>query len=180
MKLLRSRAFFTCVLLLGVLVMLALTPRLGSIARFVPLVVLLPTAALLAVQLGRDLAHREERARPAPEAHAAPAAAVPQEPPASGTAPRPPVSGTPAALLTRPLARFVWALSLPGVIYLLGFPAAVPLHAFLYLRVLSRERWSISLLVPAGLLCVLLFLTRLVPGAALWPGWTWMHWGLVR
>ena len=60
MKVLGHKAFLTAAMLLAVLVLLLATPRLGPVARFVPLIVLAPTIALLLLQLAADLARRVE------------------------------------------------------------------------------------------------------------------------
>jgi hypothetical protein len=46
---------------------------------------------------------------------------------------------------------FVWILFLPVLIYFLGLLIALPLHVLLYLRVRSRESWTLSIATAACL-----------------------------
>jgi hypothetical protein len=173
MNLLRHEAFFTFALLLFMLAMLAATPHLGRVARLVPLLIIVPTLGLLAFQLVGDLVPRfrrihedVERARwlPLPKRQA-------REDRDRGSEQVAPRAGG-------ALGRLGWTLFLPVMIYGLGFGVAVPVHALVYLRRFSRERWSLSLAIPAGLGCLVLLLPRLVPAVSLWPGWIWVRLGL--
>jgi hypothetical protein len=173
MSLLRHKAFFTLALLLFMLAVLAATPHLGRIARLVPLLVIVPTLALLALTLVGDLVPRfrrinegMERARwlPLPKREA-------REDRDRGSEQAAPLAGG-------ALGRLVWTLCLPVLIYGLGFCVGIPVHALVYLRRFSKERWLLSLAIPAGLGGLMLLLPRLVPAVSLWPGWIWVRLGL--
>lgn len=152
-RVLRHPAFFTLILLAFVLAILIATPRLGRVARLVPLVVAVPTFVILAAQLILEFSPRRKMAGRAPQRDAA------------------------AASLGA--AQLGWALLLPVTIYLLGFFVAVPLHCFVQLRYFSRERWMLSLIIPAGLCGLFVLIARLVPAVPLWQGWIWMRLGLM-
>jgi hypothetical protein len=180
MSLLRHRACFTLALLLFVVAMLAATPRLGRVARFVPLLVIAPTLALLIAQLALDLVPRfrgiqrnMERTRwlPLPERGMQGS----REEECKQAAPREGESRPAAVRESRAGGRLGWTLLLPVTIYLLGFSAAIPLHTFVYLRWFSGERWRLSLAIPAGLYGLFFILARFVPTVSLWPGWIWMR-----
>ena len=47
-----------------------------------------------------------------------------------------------------------WIVGFYALIVFLGFPLAVPLGVFLYLKVGSRESWPLSILVTAGVVAV--------------------------
>ena len=193
MKLLRHRALFTLVLLLFVAGMLWKTSELGRVARFVPLLVMAPTLALLAFQVALDVFPRLRgisrgleavRWLPPPAKPEAMPAAMPVTMPAAtaatipGTLPQE-ERAVGAAAKQGATARFLWTLALPGMVYLLGFSVAVPLHALVYLRGLSGERWRLALAVAAGLAVLAWLVARLVAAVSLWPGWVWMRVGLI-
>jgi hypothetical protein len=66
---------------------------------------------------------------------------------------------TPAVARRRAIAIFSWIAGFILLVYLLGFPFAVPLFLFLYLRLQSRESWlwSITLTASAWLFFYVLF-----------------------
>ncbi|MFH1144363.1 MAG: hypothetical protein V1774_07455 [Candidatus Eisenbacteria bacterium] len=172
-NLLRHRACFTLALLLFVLAMLLETARLGRVARFVPLIVTIPTLALLAFQLVLDLAPRYRRIYQKLER-----TKWPGLPGRERQGDRERESGQAASNNEGARGRLGWTLLLPVMIYGFGFFVAIPVHALVYLRRFSGERWSLSLAIPAGLGCLLLLLVRLAPDVPLWPGWIWMRLGL--
>lgn len=197
MKLLRHRAFFTLALLLFTLALLAATPQLGRVARLVPLVVIVPTLVLLSLQLADDLIPRfrsfwEDKGRarwiPLPERSAREGRDRESGRKSPGDTTRgaardaTPDARREAGPVARrggsPAGRLGWTLLLPLMIYALGFCVAIPVHALVYLRRFSGERWRLSVGIPLGLLCLLLLLPRLVPGVSLWPGWIWARLGL--
>jgi hypothetical protein len=173
MNLLRRPAFFTLVLLAFVQAILAATPRLGRIARMVPLIVAVPTAALLAGQVALDLTPRRGETRRQPERAG--------WPPSGRSARRAEGECGPMRVSSLPgsaVARLGWALLLPVMIYFLGFFVAVPLHCMIQLRRFSGERWTLSLIIPAALCGLLVLIARIVPTVPLWQGWLWMRWEL--
>jgi hypothetical protein len=170
MNVLRHPALFTLILLVFVVAILIATPRLGRVARLVPLVVAVPTAVLLAAQLILDLVPRRRTPGRGSEptgwlrfAGRAKEAADDRE------ALR---DAKPAASSAGQLG---WALLLPVTIYFLGFLIAVPLHCMIQLRCFSGERWTLSLAVPAGLCGLFVLIARLIPAIPLWQGWIWMR-----
>ena len=50
----------------------------------------------------------------------------------------------------RALAAAAWILAFFAAIVLLGFPVAVPLFVFLYLRLQGRESWAVSIVMTAA------------------------------
>jgi putative tricarboxylic transport membrane protein len=52
--------------------------------------------------------------------------------------------------LRRTLAATGWILAFFAAIVLLGFPIAIPLFVFLYLKLQGREGWAISLAITLG------------------------------
>ena len=82
----------------------------------------------------------------------------------------------PITARNRTLSLFLWILGFFGLIFLVGFPLAVSLFVFLYLKVVGKERWGLTLLVTAfswlfmqGLFDWLLH----IPSA---PGWLSFLW----
>lgn len=51
----------------------------------------------------------------------------------------------PALEKRRTISVILWILGFFVLIFFVGFPIAVPLFTFLYLKICSRERWSISI-----------------------------------
>jgi hypothetical protein len=150
---LRHPAFFTLILLVFVLAILIASAHLGRVARLVPLVVAVPTFVILTTQLILDLS--------------------PRRGPDGRTSQRDPRPASPA------VGQLGWALLLPVAIYLLGFLVAVPLHCLIQLRCFSKERWTLSLIIPVGLCGLFVLIARLVPAVPLWHGWIWMRLGIV-
>ncbi len=171
MKWLASRAFLTGVFLVIAIGMLLQLHGMGKVSRIVPLLVLGPTIALLGLQLTMDLVRplriRDRGWMPRGSGRTAEPAEA-QRDPADGNADR---------VRDPSPARLLWVLALPVMVFLLGFTVAIPLHAFVQLRVLSRERWRPSLVMPAALLGIFLLFTRLLPDIRLWQGWIWMQLG---
>ena len=179
MRLLQHRALLTLILLLFVFAVLIGSRDLGRVARFVPLVVAIPTFLLIGLQLLFDLApgcrdrlgnlRRTAWARPSPptRADSRDAAGFRSEAPPHDPAGRRP-----------PARRLVWTFLLPLLIYLLGFLIALPLYVFVQLRLLGGERWRLALAIPV-LLCLLLLLCgRFLPAIPLWQGRLWTLLGL--
>jgi hypothetical protein len=52
--------------------------------------------------------------------------------------------------IRRTLAASAWILAFFAAIVLLGFPVAVPLFVFLYLRLQGREGWGVSIIMTAA------------------------------
>ncbi|MBP6876190.1 MAG: hypothetical protein KBD56_08980 [Candidatus Eisenbacteria bacterium] len=169
MKWLASRAFVTAVLLVIAIGMLVQLHGMGKVSRLVPLLVLVPTIALLGVQLTMDLVHplriRDRGWMPRGSGRATDPAET-QRCQADRNADK---------VCDRSPARLLWVLALPVMVFLLGFTVAIPLHAFVQLRALSQERWRASLVMPAALLVLFLLFTRLLPDIRLWQGWIWMQ-----
>jgi hypothetical protein len=141
---------FTIALLVASGVLLVLTAAFEPGARFVPLSVLVPLLALLAVQLVRDFrAGRAERA--------------------AGSAP----GGLNDASVTRVEASALgWVLGFGLLLAGLGLLAGPAAFVLLYLRRRSRERWIVALAGGAvTALAYWLILTNAlgvdVPGGAL-------------
>ena len=62
----------------------------------------------------------------------------------------------PALATRRTLLAFAWIIAFFLLILFFGFPIAVPLMVFLFLKVQAKERWGISLLLTGLALCFFL------------------------
>ncbi len=56
----------------------------------------------------------------------------------------------PAVMRQRALRAFGWLLGFYVLIVLVGFPIAIPLYVFLYLKIEGREGWLLSLTLTTG------------------------------
>lgn len=83
-----------------------------------------------------------------------------------------------AVTVRRTVVASGWILGFFAAVLLLGFPIAVPLFVFLYLKVQGRERWGFSAvfsLAVSGLFYALFDLVLHLPFAS---GWIWDWLGL--
>ena len=120
----RQRLMFTAALTVLVASAAASAMTLGPTARRMPLVVALPTLALLVFELSRHLrAPREECDDPATRRVEA--------------------------------ATFAWLAGLVAGVWLLGMLAGLPLFLVTYLRMRSREGWTVALGMALGVWVVL-------------------------
>lgn len=55
----------------------------------------------------------------------------------------------PALARKRTIAITMWTLGFLGLIVLVGFPLAVPIFVFLYLRIAGREPWTLAIVLTA-------------------------------
>jgi hypothetical protein len=147
----RERSIFTSVLLAWVAFFAYATLDLGPAARLVPLSVAVPTLGLLIFQLAVDLVPRlEQRYRKFDKVDLLRVEPLRKKVPAA-------VSSETSSFPDGEIAAegewrlFVWILFLPVLIYLLGLLIALPLHVLLYLRVRSRESWTLSIATAACL-----------------------------
>jgi len=126
----RSSTIFALVILgiLGVVIVKSLGYPYG--ARYFPLSVAIPTAALAVVQIVREVRAKTE----------------PREVPRETQAPRKDIFGK---YLTAP----AWIVTLLLIVYLVGLLVGFPLFTFLYLR-LHRQSWLLSIIVPLVILAV--------------------------
>ncbi|MDQ5848492.1 MAG: tripartite tricarboxylate transporter TctB family protein [Pseudomonadota bacterium] len=90
-------------------------------AGLFPLVMGIPLLALALVQLGLDLRDAGE-----------------------------PAEAAPPIARRRTLATFAWMAAFIVLVLLLGFPIAVPLFVFCYLRMQSRAGWGLSIALAAA------------------------------
>ena len=141
-----SRAVFT-LFLLSLAVFFFIETLLSSpLARFVPLVVVVPTMALLVIQWSMDLrgnlgrilmrlekvifSNSEEFRKKAFQRSAR--------------------TGWALARGSRQGMAMLWMLLLIVLVYLFGLPMAGLLYTFLYLRIGARDKWIPSAVVAAG------------------------------
>jgi hypothetical protein len=74
---------------------------------------------------------------------------------------------------------FAWILGFFAAIVLLGFPIAVPLFVFLYLKLQGRESWVVSVVMTAAVWGVFYGLFDLLLHLPFATGWlfTWLGFG---
>lgn len=133
----RGGPALTAVVGLAACALLVDTLRLAPASRTAPLWVIVPTLALLVLEVARGL-RSGGAGRPEPATRAA-----------SGPAPGASVgSGHGAPADARRVARLAgwWALLL-GLVYVVGFMAAVPVYLAPYLRVEAGVSWSRALIL---------------------------------
>jgi hypothetical protein len=53
----------------------------------------------------------------------------------------------PALAMKRTIAIMVWTLGFLALIVLVGFPLAVPIFVFAYLRIAGRESWTLTIIL---------------------------------
>ena len=120
--------------------------RLEATAATVPLVVAVPTLAILFEQLVREMRRNAPPAAPAD------------------------------TLPGRERSTLLWMLVLLAMLWALGVVVALPLYLLLHLRVRSREHWTVAIMVAGVTWCILvgglLWLLDVQPP----PGvlWTWL------
>jgi hypothetical protein len=171
-----ERSVLTLTLVVGVGLLLPETLGLGPAVRLVPLAVLIPTFALLVFQALVDLVPALESALGRLEADLLPRPPdVRANPP-----PREDQDASPAAEAASARRREAWVLGwlalLVGLIHLLGFAIALPLHTWLYLRWRAGEGWGFATTVAASLGAALYAAAGQVGGASFHTGrlWTWL------
>jgi hypothetical protein len=79
--------------------------------------------------------------------------------------------------LRRTLAASGWILAFFAAIVLLGFPIAVPLFVFLYLKLQGREGWGISIAITLGTWAVFYGLFDLLLHLPFPAGWLFEWFG---
>jgi hypothetical protein len=79
--------------------------------------------------------------------------------------------------LRRTLGATGWILAFFAAIVLLGFPIAVPLFVFLYLRLQGREGWVVSIVMTAAIWGVFYGLFDLMLHLPLPAGWLFSWFG---
>jgi hypothetical protein len=165
-----QRVACTLLLLAGFAVIALLTLELGPMARRVPIVVVFPTVALLAVQLVFDLLPVASRRPPAPAGalfrmRGAPdraRAVLAASSEADDRDPRTEVS------------TLAWLLALPALVALAGVAVAAPAYALVYLRVRARAPWLISLGTAGAMGVLASGAKHMAPAIPAGPLWTWM------
>jgi tripartite tricarboxylate transporter TctB family protein len=135
MKRIRAHAAFTAFLLSVTLLLLILTLQLGSSARLVPLIVVVPLTALLIYRLARDVSG---------DAGAAPNEGTLAEAPTSTRA---------------ELEMIAWLLVLPVLTSLVGFVFGPALFVLLWMLWRARERppYALTAALVAGVGVWLIF-----------------------
>ncbi len=160
---LRVRAAFTLSLLCFVAVLFLNTLRLGSVARFVPLIVLIPTLALLVLQLALDLRpDLEQKFSRFERIRFQKSEKLQKE--TLGRARRS-ASGVP-----HPAWAFLWMWLMLPLVYLLGFLVAVPLYTFLYLKGHAVKGWIPSIAIALALWALIYGIFGLLLNTQLYQG----------
>ena len=128
----KGRVFFSCFLVAVGAVATYLARDWTFKAALFPLTVSIPLCLLAAVQLVLDLSGKAEKANDA---------AVDMEFTAEVA---------PEVARRRAVVIFLWIAGFVLLVFLLGFPAAVPLFMISYLTVQSRISWLQSIALTAG------------------------------
>jgi hypothetical protein len=168
----KGKIIFTLLVLAYVGIILYFTLHLGRTARMVPLIVIIPTLALLVLQVLLDIVpgfgrmkanfgktdiyrvvRSKEKIQEGPE-----------------------ISAEKMTPIRSELSVLLWALIMLFFIYLFGLIIALLLYIFIHLKKRSNEGWIISIAMAAttsGLLCLVLFL---LPHSLLYKGnlWIWL------
>lgn len=84
---------------------------------------------------------------------------------------------THAGAQRRVAAVTVWTLGFLAAIILLGFPVAVPLFLFLYLKLQGGEGWALSIGLTAGIFAVFYGLFDVLLHLPFPAGWLWERLG---
>jgi hypothetical protein len=143
-----ERLIVTALLLTLVVVIVAMSASLSPVARWMPLVVALPTLVLLCLEVVADAARAGGMARVSvvntrglsrivegPRRH------------------RPDSSDDAGRRIER--QALVWLALAIAAVLTLGMLAGLPLYLLLYLRLRARQRWTVALGVAGGLLLVM-------------------------
>jgi len=140
-------ALLTLVFTTSTALVVVMSLDLSPVARRAPLLVALPTLALLAFELLADVSRI--RARSVIEEH---------------------------SLRVRERALILWAGVLLASSALLGMLVGLPAFLLLYLRYRSAERWTVALAVAAGFWTLLYGVLVLVLRLPLYAGrlWSWL------
>ncbi len=143
-----ERLIITALLLTLVVVVVTMSASLSPVARWMPLVVALPTLGLLCLEVVADAARAGGVSR----------VSVVNTPGLSriveGPSRHRPDSSDDAGRRVERQALIWLALALAAVLTL-GMLAGLPLYLLLYLRLRARQRWTVALGVAGGLLLVM-------------------------
>jgi hypothetical protein len=171
---LEERALFTLLLLAFVMVLCYLTLGLGRAARLVPLAVIIPTLALLAFQLTLDLVPRLARKYGSLEKKDLFSVEPLRE--KSRDRANPERAQEEAIRSSRELISFLWLLAMLALLYIFGFPIALPVYTFLYLKRRSGESWQLSAAAAAGMCGLVYGVLILMLRVRLYEGrlWSWL------
>lgn len=165
---------FTLLLFAFVTYFFFLTLELSRVARVVPLQVVIPTLALLFVQLAIDLVPiLAQKFSPFEKVRFFKSEAL-RDKTLVGT----PGSVTSTLAAYRELRAFFWILLMLLFIYVLGLLFAVPLYTFLYLTIRAKERRLFSIMMAATLWGLVYGVFTLLLHASLYRGHLWRWLGL--
>ena len=143
-----ERLIITALLLTLVVVVVTMSASLSPVARWMPLVVALPTLGLLCLEVVADAARAGGVSR----------VSVVNTPGLSriveGPSRQRPDSSDDAGRRVERQALIWLALAIAAVLTL-GMLAGLPLYLLLYLRLRARQRWTVALGVAGGLLLVM-------------------------
>jgi hypothetical protein len=155
--------FFTLVLLTFTAFIFYITLGLGSLARLVPLRVVIVTFLLILFQLLLDLFSRVTEKNCTSK----------QTDLLKSQAFRVLGEDKKIPAFWEELRIFLWLLVIPTSIYIFGFLISAPLFVFITLKFWFKESWLISLGIAVGLLCLLygvfdIFLVTHLEGGIFW------------
>ena len=143
-----ERLIVTALLAALVVLVIAMSAGLSPVARWMPLVVALPTLALLCLEVVADAARAGGESRVAVVNTRGLSRIV------EGPGRRRPDSSDDTRRWVERQA-LVWLALAIGAVLTMGMLAGLPLYLLLYLRLRARQRWSVALGLAGGLLLVM-------------------------
>ena len=142
-----ERLIVTALLLALVVVVVAMSAGLSPVARWMPLVVGVPTLGLLCLEVVADAARAGGMSR-VPVVNTRGLSRI-----VGGPSRRPESSDDTRRRVER--QALVWLALAIAAVLALGMLAGLPLYLLLYLRVRARQRWTVALGLAGGLLLVM-------------------------
>ena len=158
---------FTILLITLGVVIFFLTFDCGRVARLIPEKVIIPTMALLMLQLVQDFIPALEKRWGAFEKLRWPEAEKLRDRARTRSE-----KSLDAPQIRRQGPVLLWILSLPVLIYAVGFLVAVPIYTFVYLRLRAKKTW-LAVAMAAGCWGFLYGLFVLALRAPLYAGKIW-------
>lgn len=163
-----NRAVISLLLVLGMTALVATmvveATTFTRSPRLLPLIVGIPTLALLLIQVVRDVRRMVSGDRTGGTASEQEADRYSGNDPADGA------DDSAALANASPVVGTLWVLLLVLIVWLLGFLVAIPIFIVLFMRYFGRETWRLSILFAIGtfvvtyLFFVVVIEVQLIPG----------------